>query len=215
MKRFILLVPLIARWLIPFVRARTRSGTGGRNNYTQRGTKSQGLSKWLLLSRVLKNKPALVTVKCNAPTPIIGASLQASPAVNKTLNAGQTLKIKSNNCNLHINKQKPAKVIVVCQPKITTVDVGHNGFSFFPQQVNIKIGETVHWDWVSSNHTVTSGTAPTADGTFCSPNNTTCGTANPSNSGATYEHQFNSAGTFDYFCKIHGAAMTGTVVVSP
>jgi plastocyanin len=31
----------------------------------------------------------------------------------------------------------------------------------------------------------------------------------------TFSFMFNTAGTFPYFCTVHGQAMTGTVVVTP
>ena len=140
------------------------------------------------------------------------------------LNPGKTLKVKANNCALKVGKNKPTVVKVSCKPSSPTptptedtneVKVGSGGFNFSPATISINAGETVHWVWSGSNHTVTSGTAPTADGLFCSPNDMNCGTSNPSNTGATYDHTFASAGTFQYFCKVHGSSMTGTVVVNP
>jgi plastocyanin len=66
----------------------------------------------------------------------------------------------------------------------------------------IAVGDTVQWTWSGSNeHTVDnnggtelfSSGAPKATGTF--------------------NHTFNTAGTYDYICGIHGTAMQGTVIV--
>ncbi len=31
----------------------------------------------------------------------------------------------------------------------------------------------------------------------------------------SFQHTFNQAGTFNYVCAVHGAAMSGTVIVNP
>lgn len=163
-----------------------------------------------------------VKVKCSGGE--VSAPAPTTPLVTiVTLNAGQSATIRASGCDLVVKRNTAAIVKVVCNAKPTptpttptnTVKVGFGGTNYSPQQITIHVGETVHWTWSGSNHTVTSGTAPNADNLFCSPNDMNCGTANPSNAGATYDHTFNSQGTFQYFCKIHGAAMTGSVVVQP
>jgi plastocyanin len=98
-----------------------------------------------------------------------------------------------------------------------------NSFSFSPQTVNINVGDTVTWNWVSTTipHTVTSGAPGAADGKFCSVpagtpmNATTCNSASYAQTApASFSQTFSTAGTFPYFCEIHGAMMTGTVVVA-
>lgn len=95
-----------------------------------------------------------------------------------------------------------------------TVNVGPGGGrTFDPKNVTVKVGDTVKWVWMSSNHNVVSGTAA-ADDKFCSPMDMNCATAPLSIAGATYSHKFTAAGTFPYFCKPHLAAgMTGSVTV--
>jgi len=92
------------------------------------------------------------------------------------------------------------------------VDVGENGGDIFVDQVSgnntttIPVGTTVEWRWVSGSHSVTSGTCTVGcnpDGQFDSG----------VGSGMTFTHVFPSAGTFPYFCRVHGAMMTGTVIV--
>jgi plastocyanin len=100
---------------------------------------------------------------------------------------------------------------------LPTVMVGPGGsFRFDPETITVHVGDTVRWRWDSSGHNVVSGSGGTADGRFCSPNNQNCGSPPLSGSGATYEHTFNNAGTFPYFCSIHqSSGMTGMVVVQP
>ena len=81
----------------------------------------------------------------------------------------------------------------------TNVSVQDN--KFVPPSVTINVGDTVHWTWAGANpHTVTA-----TDSSFDSGASKTSG---------TFDHTFNTAGTFTYFCQVHGAAvMSGTVVV--
>jgi plastocyanin len=96
------------------------------------------------------------------------------------------------------------------------VGTGPTGMSFSPASLTVHLGETVCWSWYSSPHTVVSGQACTADGTFCSPGNASCATAPTSGVGMLYTHQFNALGTFPYFCSQHCAmGMVGDVTVIP
>ncbi len=71
----------------------------------------------------------------------------------------------------------------------------------------IAVGDTIQWvGGPSLPHSTTSGTCSgtcTPDGTWDSGSGT----------GITFSHTFTQAGSFPYFCIVHGAMMTGTVVV--
>jgi plastocyanin len=70
----------------------------------------------------------------------------------------------------------------------------------------IKAGDTVQWHFVDSiAHSSTSGTCCTPSGLWDS---------GVKGSGS-FSHKFTVAGTFPYYCTVHGAMMTGTVVVNP
>ena len=95
---------------------------------------------------------------------------------------------------------------------VRTVDVGASGGNTFVDRVSgnstttIPVGTTVEWVWVSGIHSTTSGTCTTTcveDGIWDSG----------SGSGMTFSHTFTQAGSFPYFCEVHGAMMTGLVVV--
>jgi plastocyanin len=91
-----------------------------------------------------------------------------------------------------------------------------NKIRFVPDTVNIFVGDTVRWTWGSDDHSVTSGTSCTADGQFCSPDNTNCDAGVLNNTGFVYEHTFTQAGTYSYFCALHCfAGMTGVINVMP
>ena len=98
------------------------------------------------------------------------------------------------------------------QPATRLVDVGAGGGNTFVDQVTgsststIPVGTTIQWVWVSGLHSTTSGTCAatcTEDGTWDSG----------AGSGPTFSHTFPQAGTFPYFCEVHGAMMQGTVIV--
>ena len=100
--------------------------------------------------------------------------------------------------------------------QIVDVTVGplQNEFSFMPDTVNISVGDTVRWTWASDFHSVTSGTSCTADGQFCSPDNTNCEAGILNNTGFVYEFTFTQTGVYQYFCALHCfAGMTGVVNV--
>src|SRR2546423_4166946 len=72
--------------------------------------------------------------------------------------------------------------------------------SFSPSTINIGVGDTVRWTWAAPGHNVRSGTSCSADGQFCSPNNTNCASAPTSGTSAVYTHTFDHSGTYSYFC---------------
>jgi plastocyanin len=76
---------------------------------------------------------------------------------------------------------------------------------FLPSTVEIGVGGTVTWtNDDTAAHTVTSGTVDSGpDGTFDS---------SIFMAGKTFEHTFDEAGEYDYFCVVH-PWMTGKVIV--
>lgn len=90
------------------------------------------------------------------------------------------------------------------------VNVGP-GFAFMDSlsgggSTTIKAGDTVQWNFVDSiPHSTTSGNCCTANGLWDSG----------IKSSGSFSHKFSSAGTFPYFCTVHGSMMTGTVTVNP
>lgn len=80
----------------------------------------------------------------------------------------------------------------------------HNG-SVDPAVDTITVGGTVTWAWgAAGSHSIQStGQEPAV---FRS-------SVVMSDAGSTYSVQFNTAGTYTYICGVHGAAMSGTIVV--
>jgi len=75
-----------------------------------------------------------------------------------------------------------------------------------PAVDTLSVGGTVTWNRVGGSHNVRSTGTPSFPSSFG---------GNPANTvmGATYSAQFNTTGTYQYNCGIHGAAMSGRVVV--
>jgi nitrite reductase (NO-forming) len=85
--------------------------------------------------------------------------------------------------------------------------VPSNGKFFVPDTLTVSKGTTVSWTNEDTTlHTVTSGSAESGNS----------GTEFDSSylaAGKTFQHQFNTAGTFDYYCTLH-PYMKGKVVVN-
>jgi len=104
-------------------------------------------------------------------------------------------------------------------------DVGMTGSSFVPREIEVSVGETVRWRNTSARaHTVTAyGNAIPEDAAFFASGGFDTQSAAiegwRSRKGAlesedTYEHAFEVAGTYEYYCIPHEAAdMVGTVEV--
>jgi hypothetical protein len=73
--------------------------------------------------------------------------------------------------------------------------------------VTIHPGDTVRWTWSSTGHSSTSGTPGAPNGLWDS---------GILGQGAAFTHTFNTAGSFPYYCRPHGACcgMRGTVTVT-
>ena len=98
--------------------------------------------------------------------------------------------------------------VIVTAIDIDTTQVSASGSSFSPANVHITVGDAVRWT-STGPHTVTSGTG-SAD-----PNAGDLFDKDPFTSGQTFVRTFNTAGTFQYFCKIHeGMGMKGTILVT-
>ena len=86
------------------------------------------------------------------------------------------------------------------------------GLKFEPAQITVAVGDTVTWtvtQSIGANHSVTSGTPddPDKGSAFDS------GANGLADDGETFEWTFDTAGTFAYYCTVHGASMSGQVVV--
>lgn len=92
----------------------------------------------------------------------------------------------------------------------STSTVSIANFSYTPTPVTVNVNDTVHWVWAQGFHSTTSGTC-TGGTCTAGPGWDSMPQSAPT---ATFDHQFTSAGTFHYFCTVHGASMQGDVIVN-
>ena len=107
---------------------------------------------------------------------------------------------------------------------VHSVMVGQNGNAFTDaqsgtHQTTIRVGDTVQWSFMTGPHTTTSGTCSGGGGggyygaASCDDNG--IWTSGSESAGSKFSQTFTHAGTYPYFCQVHGSAMTGTIVVNP
>lgn len=84
-------------------------------------------------------------------------------------------------------------------PPNNTASVSVQDNQYSPAAATVAVGTTVTWTWTGANqHDVTFSGGP----------------ASPTQASGTYQRTFNSAGTFNYQCSVHGAFMSGSVTVN-
>ncbi|MEO5935590.1 MAG: Ig-like domain repeat protein [Terriglobales bacterium] len=99
------------------------------------------------------------------------------------------------------------------QSQTRRVDVG-NPINAFTDAVSatststINVGDKIQWVWVTGFHTTTSANCTQ---NACTANGLWNGSVDPDN--LIFERVFATAGTFSYFCEVHGFTMKGTVIV--
>ncbi|MBI3742285.1 MAG: LysM peptidoglycan-binding domain-containing protein [Chloroflexi bacterium] len=92
-------------------------------------------------------------------------------------------------------------------PVTGTTNVSLRNIAFNPRTLSIRVGTRVNWTNIDAvQHTVTSGAVGAPSGLFDSPT---------LSAGQNFGFTFTATGTIAYFCRIHGAAMTGTITVTP
>lgn len=68
--------------------------------------------------------------------------------------------------------------------------VSIHDMSFDPDPVSINVGDTVEWVWQENNHSTTADNGDWDSGV--------------QNSGFKYQHTFQQAGNYPYYCSVHG-----------
>jgi len=93
-------------------------------------------------------------------------------------------------------------------PAPNTVTVANN--SFTPGDLTVKAGTSVTWNWSTC-----SGGDGYGNGETCVAHSVVFddGTSSSVQSTGSFTHQFAAAGTYNYHCSVHGAGMSGKVVV--
>ena len=79
----------------------------------------------------------------------------------------------------------------------TVHNITVSNFQFSPASLNVNVGDTINWTWVSGNHTTTSNQVPSGAATWDSP---------ITSSVSSFSYKITVAGTYDYICTPHGFA---------
>ncbi len=105
----------------------------------------------------------------------------------------------------------PTPVPMVTPPPTGAVMVIMRNIAFNSALITIHVGQTVIWrNDDGTPHTTTSGSCSNG---LCTP--LAGWDSGILNSGQSFSQQFTTTGTFPYFCRVHGAMMHGTIVVTP
>ncbi len=93
--------------------------------------------------------------------------------------------------------------------EVRTVRTGDDAapFAFEPATLTIQVGDTVRW--VNDDGVFHTTTSRARDG----GSNGDDWTGTLGSKGVTFEHTFDEAGTFAYFCQPHASFMEGTITV--
>lgn len=94
-------------------------------------------------------------------------------------------------------------------PPANTVRVTNNAFA--PADLTVSAGTTVTWNWDTC-----SGTDPYGGGETCVSHSVVMddgSLASSTQSTGSFTHQFLTAGTYPYHCAVHGASMSGRIIV--
>jgi plastocyanin len=92
-------------------------------------------------------------------------------------------------------------------PAVGGISVSNNTFS--PSAKSVAVGTDVKWAWNSCSGDSYSG-AQTCVGHSVTFDD---GSTSPTQDQGTYNRTFTVAGTYNYHCSVHGAAMAGTITV--
>lgn len=92
-------------------------------------------------------------------------------------------------------------------PPAGGISVTNNSFS--PSAKTVPVGTDVKWAWNTCAGDYYTG------GQTCVGHSVTFddGVTSPTQDQGTYNRTFTAAGTYNYHCTVHGAAMTGTITV--
>jgi plastocyanin len=93
-------------------------------------------------------------------------------------------------------------------PPSNAVIIADNEFQ--PMQLDVSIGTTITWTQIgTATHTVTA-----RDGSFDSRPRCPADISQCMKQGETFSRAFQTAGRFEYWCKVHTTLMAGTVIVT-
>jgi plastocyanin len=75
-------------------------------------------------------------------------------------------------------------------------------FQFSPATINVMVGDTIQWTWVSGSHTTTSTSVPAGAATWDA-------SINSISPNTSFTYVVTAIGTYTYHCTFHSSTMTG------
>lgn len=132
------------------------------------------------------------------PTPDAGSGTDAATATGNDASSSGDAPVSSADASTTTDATTVAKNTVIVA-----------NYTYEPSSLTIKVGETVTWKFEEGSHSVTSGSACQRDDKFDSE-------VFPSPH--TFEHKFDAAGTYEYFCDYRDhcqKGQVGVVIVQP
>ncbi|MFC7133552.1 MULTISPECIES: plastocyanin/azurin family copper-binding protein [Salinibaculum] len=142
-------------------------------------------------------------------TPTGTPTVTASPTETGTPTAGATPTETPSETATETPAATPTATATGPQTQLVTV--GADGLRFRPESFTIAVGDTVRWEWRGDNHNVTPNEIPSAS----SWQGTTADDQYVYDAGHVYEHTFEVAGEYTYYCDPHrSAGMTGSFTVT-
>ncbi len=154
------------------------------------------------------------TLTPTGPTPTGTATPTATQTATATPTAGTPTLTATRTTTFTRTPTSSRTPTATPPPGLRFVSIGQGGTNFVDgvsgtSVSTIQVGTTIQWNWINATHSTTSGT--------CTPNciPDSLWTSGQLTAPATFSRTFNQQGTFPYYCTVHGAMMTGTVVVNP
>jgi len=158
--------------------------------------------------RIVSEKPVACTMQWDPMCGVDGVTYGNSCMLD-------TANVKLDYSGECVVEEIPVHSGMVVQPETLIVSVTEGSGApgcedtnscFSPYSLEIRVGDTVSWsNDDSAAHTVTSGSISSDAGAIFDSSLFMAGT--------TFEHTFDKAGTFDYFCMVH-PWMTGEIIVN-
>lgn len=104
-------------------------------------------------------------------------------------------------------QQTPPPVTTPPTSTSTSITVANN--SFGPASTSVPVGSTVTWNWDSCGDNGYGQTTCVMHSVVFDDGSTSGGAQD----GGSWQRAFSTVGTYKYHCGVHGAAMSGEVVV--
>lgn len=93
-------------------------------------------------------------------------------------------------------------LLTILTVNATKWNVNVQNYSFSPATLNVTVGDTVVWTWVSGSHTTTSTAVPAGAATW---------NKSITSSSTTFQYKVTVAGDYSYWCVPHKPEMAGTI----